>query len=257
MIINWPLVTVLFCLSVPGVIIAIKRLIYFLLPNNTKELKQRISRFAILQTLVMVFILCLAGTVLSRSTGLRAPVLEAMLNGTAEISTFYPMLLPVLGYTLLGLIIFLTFYYGVASKLLDKKNREIINALRITLGVDGCVLYGGVVEEIIARWGLMNLTTFFAIIFVKHPSNMIIWISILISGLIFAVGQLPGYLAAGCTSTRNFIYSSIMLSMCQSVLFGYLFWQYGLVCSILSHMLFHLGWALYDLKFGASSHTAT
>lgn len=251
MTINWPLLTTLFCLSIPGTLIAIKRLIYFLLPDNTEELKKRISRFAIAQTLVTVLLMCVAGTIISRSTGLRAPILEAFLEGKAGISAFIPILLPTILYALVGLVTFCILYYGLAKHVIDEKSLQIMTKLRITLGIDGCVLYGGVVEEIIARWGLLNLATFFALIFTKQPSTLIIWFSIFISGIIFAIGQLPAYIAAGCTSSQQFIYSFIALSLFQSVIFGYLFWQYGLMCSILAHMLFHLGWALYDFKLSA------
>lgn len=253
MTINWPLITILFCISIPGTLIAIRRLIYFLLPDNTEEIKKRITRFAMVQTLLMVLVMCFAGAVLSKSTGLHAPILEALLAGKAGISAFSPILLPALLYALLGIIIFCILYYGLAKRILDEKSVQVITKLRVALGVDGCVLYGGVTEEIIGRWGLMNLATFFILIFTKQPTNTVIWLSIFISGLIFAVGQLPAYLAAGCTSNRHFIYAFVLLSLCQSVLFGYLFWQYGLICAILAHMLFHLGWALCDLKFGGDA----
>lgn len=246
MTINWPLITVLFCLSIPGVVIAIKRLIYFLLPDNSDELKKRMSRFAILQTLFMVFILSFAGTVLSPSTGLRDPILEALLRGTAGISALGPILLPTVLYAFFGVLVFLLLYYGIITRIADKKNMEIMANIRTTLGIDGCVLYGGVVEEIIARWGLMNLAAFFALLFTKQYPRLIIWISIFISGLVFAVSQIPAYLAAGCTSNRRFIYSLILLSLYQSILFGYLFWQYGLIAAILAHMLFHLGWTVFE-----------
>lgn len=55
----------------------------FLLSDNSDALKKRISGFAILQTLFMVFILSLAGTILSKSTGLGDPILEGLLQGTA------------------------------------------------------------------------------------------------------------------------------------------------------------------------------
>ncbi|MFJ1269753.1 CPBP family intramembrane glutamate endopeptidase [Legionella lytica] len=255
MIINWPLVTVLFCLSIPGVLIAIKRLIYFLLPENSEELKKRIGRFAIVQTLVLVFILCLAGAVLSQSTGLWATPLDDLLHGKAGISILFPLLLPALGYALLSLFVFLVLYHVLAKRLIDEKSLQIMHNLRVALGVDGCVLYGGVVEEIIARWGLMNLATFFAIIFMQHTTNLIIWMSIIVSGLIFAAGQIPAYLAAGCSSSRKFIYSYTLISASQSIIFGYVFWQYGLVCSIISHMLFHLGWAFYSSVFNKGNAT--
>lgn len=246
MTINWPLVTVLFCLSIPGVVIAIKRLVYFLLPDNSEELKKRMSRFAILQTLFMILILSFAGSVLSPTTNLHASILEALLQGTSGIHALFSILLPTVLYAFFGLLIFCLLYYGVIERILDKKSLEIMSNLRTALGVDGCVLYGGVVEEVIARWGLMNLTAFFILLFTNQYHNLIIWISLFISSLIFAIGQLPAYLAAGCSSNRRFIYSLITLSLYQSLLFGFLFWQYGLITAILAHMLFHLGWAVFE-----------
>lgn len=246
MTINWPLITVLFCLSIPGVVIAIKRLIYFLLPDNSEELKKKMSRFAILQILFMVFILSFAGSVLSPTTGLHDAILEGLLQGTAGVGALLPILLPTVLYAFFGVLFFLVLYYGVITRIVDKQNIEIMAKFRTALGVDGCVLYGGVVEEIIARWGLLNLAAFFALLFTKQYPSLIIWISIFVSGLIFAVSQLPAYLAAGCTSNRRFIYSLVLLSLYQSLLFGYLFWQYGLIAAILAHMLFHLGWATFE-----------
>lgn len=102
MTINWPLIIVLFCLSIPGVVIAIKRLIYFLLPENSEELKKRASRFAILQTLFMVLVLCIAGSVLSNTTGLHATILEELLQGTVGINALIPILLPTVLYAFWG-----------------------------------------------------------------------------------------------------------------------------------------------------------
>ncbi len=48
--INWPLIAVLFGISIPGILIVIPRIINFLLPNNTPELKNRFSRRIIIQT---------------------------------------------------------------------------------------------------------------------------------------------------------------------------------------------------------------
>lgn len=246
MIINWPLIIILFCLSIPGVLIAMKRLIYFLLPNNTNELKKRISRFAIIQTLLMVFVMSFAGSVLSVRTGLKDPVLEAILQGIYGLNAFLPMILPTFLYSLLGLIIFCILYYGVVASILDDLSFERMGKIRSALGVDGCVLYGGVVEEVIARWGLMNVVAFFALIFAKQINSPVIITSIILSGLLFAVGQIPAYLAAGCVSSRRLVYSITILSLWQSLVFGFLFWQYGIVSAILGHMFFHLAWAQYD-----------
>ncbi|KGP64233.1 membrane protein [Legionella norrlandica] len=246
MIINWPMIIVLFCLSVPGVLIAIHRLVYFLLANNTEQLKKRFSRFVVFQTLFTVFIMSFAGSVLSPRTGLGDSILENLLQGKASLNAFQSILLPTVLYALLGLVIFCVLYYGLVGSILDEKSFNIMSRLRSVIGLDGCVLYGGVVEEVIARWGLMNVITFFALLFTSQINQEIIIISIFLSGFIFAVGQIPAYIAAGYSSTRRFLYSFITLSLWQSLLFGFLFWQYGLISAILAHMLFHLGWDRYD-----------
>jgi hypothetical protein len=196
----------------------------------------------------MVLILSIAGAVLSPTTGLRAPELEALLQGTAGVSVLEPILLPSLLYAFFGLLGFCILYYGIVQRIMDKKSLEILKNIRIALGVDGCVLYGGVVEEVIARWGLMNLTLFFFLLFTKNHPYLLNLIAIFVSSLLFAVGQLPAYRAAGCISTRPFLYSFVGLSVYQSLIFGYLFWQYGLMAAILAHMLFHLGWALVEFR---------
>lgn len=246
MIINWPLIIVLFCLCIPGVCIAISRLIYFLLPQNSDVLKQRFSRFAVIQTLLMVFVMSFAGAVLSARTGLNAPVLEAILAGSATLASIQPILLPTFLYSLGGLVIFCLLYYGVVGSILDAQSFQAMSKMRAAIGLDGCVLYGGVVEEVVVRWGLLNVVTFFALMFAKQINNTIIIFSIFMSGLLFAVGQIPAYIAAGCISSRRFLYSLVLLSLFQSLIFGFLFWQYGLIAAILGHMLFHIGWGYYD-----------
>ncbi|MBL7480553.1 CPBP family glutamic-type intramembrane protease [Legionella bononiensis] len=248
MIINWPLIIVLFCLCIPGVSIAMSRLIYFLLPQNSDVLKKRFSRFAVLQTLLMVFVMSFAGSVLSEQTGLNAPLLEAILAGKGGLDSFQSILFPTFLYTLVGTVIFFVFYYGIVGSILDEHSFQIMAKLRAALGIDGCVLYGGVVEEIIVRWGLMNVVAYFGLMFAKQKNNTVIVTSIILSGLLFAVGQVPAYIAAGCIASRRFLYSLVLLSLWQSLLFGFLFWYYGLVSAILGHMLFHLAWGYYDKK---------
>ena len=183
--------------------------------------------------------------VLSLRTGLNAPLLEALLQGTKGISALIPILMPTILYTGAGLVVFCVLYYGLVRSLIDERSFQVMKSMRSALRLDGCVLYG-VVEEVIARWGLFNVVLFFAMLFAGQRSYAMIIMSLILSGLLFAVGQIPAYRAAGCLPTRRVLYSIVALSLCQSLLFGFLFWQYGLISAILAHMLFHIGWAQYD-----------
>ncbi|AHE66166.1 CPBP family intramembrane metalloprotease [Legionella oakridgensis] len=246
MTINWPLVIVLFVLAIPGVFIAIPRLINLLLSKNSAQIKKRLSGLAIGQTLLMVFVMSIAGSVLSVSTGLNASLLESLLRGESVVTAIQDGLLPVFLYTLGGLVIFFILYYGVVASFLDETTLKIMQTLRGSIGLDGCMLYGGVVEELLGRWGLMNLMAFFAILFSGQRGPLIFWSAILISGGMYTLGHIPAYLAAGCQPTHRFFYSLVLLQGWQAILFGLLFWHYGLLFAIIAHMLFHLGWWLYD-----------
>ncbi|KTC66416.1 Uncharacterised protein (plasmid) [Legionella adelaidensis] len=244
--INWPLVIILCGIALPGIYIAVPRLIDYLLKENSDELKKRISRIAIAQTLVMVFLMCLGGSVLANYTGLGDPILNALLQKSAIVVPIQEMLLPVFIGTIIGLLGFFILYYWLVSSFLDSHTLNIMQKIRGALKLDGSMLYGGVVEEILARWGLMNLVLFFVLLFNKQLSIAILWISIIVSSIFYTLSQLPAYFAAGCLSTRRFAYSLIILNLWLGIVFGYIFWQYGILAAITSHILFHLGWWFYD-----------
>ncbi len=225
--------------------IAIPRLISILLTKNSEELRGRISHFAIAQTLVMTFLMSLAGAVFSLSTGLKASLLEALLQGQPVIALIQNMALPTLLYTVGGLLMFLVLYYGLLGSILDLRSLQAMRKIRAGLGPDGCILYS-VVEEVLARWGLMNVSAYFGILFTGQKSAAVIWISIFFSGIFFGLGQLPAYFAAGSRISSRFIFCILLLHLWQAILFGWLFWQYDLVASIVGHMLFQVGWLVYD-----------
>lgn len=244
MSVNWPIIIFLFGLSLPGVYITMPRLIRFLLPGNSDALKQKFSRIAVVQTLIMVFVMSFSGAVLSLRTGFHTPFFEVA--KVIELNDIPSIWLPTILFAVIGLIVFCGLYYGVVESILDEKSLEIMSKLRAAIGLDGCILYGGVVEEVIARWGLMNLIAFSIMAFVTNNNDLVAWMAILISGLMFGIGQLPAYLAAGCVSSRRLIYCILLLYLWQSMVFGYLYWQYGLISAIIAHMIFHLGWWVYD-----------
>jgi hypothetical protein len=253
MSIYWPMIIVLVCLTLPGIFIAIPRLMHFMLKNNTESVVKRMSHFAIGQSFIMVFIMALAGSVLSKKTGLSAPILYPLLEGTPIQLNIIDNLLSIFSITIIGLLIFLVMYYGLLNKAIGEGNKRIMQAMRKSIGLDGCMLYGGVVDEIIARWGLLNVTVFFGVLIIGNLSTQIIWFSIIISSILYTFVQIPAYLAAGCKSSRPFFYSMVLLNAWQSILFGLIFWKFGLLVAILSHMVFHLIWWLYDKPSSVTS----
>lgn len=245
--INWLLVLLVVVISVPGVFVVMPRYVAFLLPKHSIELKRKATRFVIGQSILLVLAMSVCGVLLSSRTGLQDPLLHSLMQGQFALNSFLAIFLPVLGYSLLVFFLFCILYYGVVHAILDTHSLEVLRQLRLALKLDGCLLYGGISEEVIARWGLMNLVTFFSLLFAQQVSHhAVVTASLFISSLMFAVGQIPAYIAAGCVASRRFAYSFVLLSLCQSLVFGLVFWQYGLIASIMAHVLFHLFWASYD-----------
>lgn len=111
-------------------------------------------------------------------------------------------------------------------------------------------LYGGITEELLLRWGLMSLVGFalFATIGREQesPSDGIMWIAILVSAIVFAIGHLPA-VAATYSLTPGLIAYIIVGNSVGGIVFGWLFWQRSLEAAILSHASVHVVFVTFSI----------
>ncbi|MDR3476599.1 MAG: CPBP family intramembrane metalloprotease [Gammaproteobacteria bacterium] len=200
------------------------------------------------QTLILISLAAAFGVAASNQTNLHAPFLEALVSGKIAWDALQPQILPSLVVGIAGAVIFLMVYYGVCRPRLDKKTIQCMESLRMSSGIWGRVLYGGIVEEVLSRWGLMMFFVWVGTFF-GGPSPFILWAAIIISGLLFGLGHLPAYLSFGCKKTPAFMISMLGLNLWASIIFGWLFWHYGLCAAMIAHALFHLVWYPFDVYF--------
>lgn len=251
---NWVLFFILIGLCMPGIL--------FLIPitkNIYKSLKQRLPVtkkipsemgfiiISTIQTLILISIAAAFGTAVSNKTNLHAPFLEALANGQDTWSALQPQILPSLLVGTGGSVIFLIAYYFIFRPRLDKETIQCMENLRMSAGIFGRVFYGGIVEEVLCRWGLMMFFVWIGTLLLGEPTPFTLWTAILISGLLFGLGHLPAYLSFGCKKTSSFITTIIGLNLWASIIFGWLFWHYGLCSAIIAHALFHIVWYPFDL----------
>lgn len=92
--------------------------------------------------------------------------------------------------------------------------------------------YGGVCEEVLMRLGLMTVIVFLAqFIGLKEASH---WAGIGISTIFFAAGHLPvNFMEYG--KSPPVIARTLLLNSMVGLLFGWLYWQYGLESAMISH----------------------
>ncbi|MZQ97349.1 MAG: CPBP family intramembrane metalloprotease [Acidaminobacter sp.] len=114
------------------------------------------------------------------------------------------------------------------------------------------VLYGGVVEEVLLRLGLMTLILWLLAKGSrrKHEENGIgsngqvisvshAWIAIAISSLLFALGHLPAT-AQMMGLSVPIVIRALLLNGIAGLGFGWLYWKKGLLYAMLGHMMAHI-----------------
>ncbi len=254
---NWALFFCLVGICLPGVIVAIPQLLNSLektiisnLPEGKKiPPKSVLIVISMTQNLILVAIAAAVGIALAHRVGLQAPFFETLVSGGAVLGALRPQIAPTLIGGVGGAIVFIAAYYVVFRPRLDDQTVKAMEDLRAGLGIWSRILYGGIYEEILTRWGLMTLLVWLGALLAGGPAPAVVWIAIVISGVLFGLGHLPAHLAAGCKKTPLFLAAMISLNLWAALIFGWLFWQYGLLSAILAHMIFHLLWLPFDLHF--------
>jgi hypothetical protein len=101
------------------------------------------------------------------------------------------------------------------------------------------LLYGGITEELLMRYGFMTLVVWMVFKISKSLSNTTYIIGILLSSLLFAVGHLPIVLTISNPSFALIAYI-IIGNSAAGILFGYQYWKKGLEAAMIAHMFAHL-----------------
>ena len=109
----------------------------------------------------------------------------------------------------------------------------------------------GITEEIIFRLGIMSLFVSIMQYFVKRktPSNKIIWIGNITTGIIFGLIHLP-------MSNNYYELTSIVIgttvigNIITGTTFGWIFWRYGLLMAMLAHICFDIVFHVIASPFG-------
>jgi hypothetical protein len=198
---------------------------------------------SLLQPAILLAIAVLIGTALARKVGLTSPVTEALASEGDAMQAFRPQWLPgLVGGISGGITIVAIAFIWKPFLPPDVVTRvaELGNLLPITTRI----LYGGVTEELLLRWGLMTLLVWIPWrVFQKRdgvPKLLYFISAILISSLVFAIGHLP--IASLLVPKLTIALTSYVIAANSAfgLIAGYLYWKKGLESAILAHMLTHV-----------------
>ncbi len=107
------------------------------------------------------------------------------------------------------------------------------------------VLYGGITEEILLRWGWMTFLVWLGWRTVQRgrgrPSPAVVWVAIAASAVTFGAAHLPAVAAVVGVLTMDAVAYVVVANAAFGLIAGWLFLRYGLEASIGAHMLAHVG----------------
>jgi membrane protease YdiL (CAAX protease family) len=106
------------------------------------------------------------------------------------------------------------------------------------------VLYGGITEELLIRWGVMSFLVWVAYRLTQKSGSDIrshnYIFAIIVSSLIFGLGHLPVAFALSSVVTIHLVAYIVLGNAAFGFIAGYLYWRRGLECAIGAHVIAHL-----------------
>jgi membrane protease YdiL (CAAX protease family) len=196
-----------------------------------------ISLAGLAQSALLLALAVWAGVGLTPSIGLRAPAFEAVVTGRPIGPALRPQILPgLIAGVLGGIVLFAAFRYapGAVVELQD----------RFAVPIAARVLYGGITEELLLRWGLMTALVWLAWRFLQQRNGPVgvgfVWLAIAVSALMFAAGHLPATSFLLGTLNVPVVAFVIGVNTAFGLLVGYLYWRHGLESAMIAHALAHV-----------------
>lgn len=102
------------------------------------------------------------------------------------------------------------------------------------------LLYGGVTEELLMRFGVMTLITWVIFKITKKLTTPVYWTAIIASSVLFALGHLPIVFAAIAEPTMATLLYIIFANSVGGLIFGYVYYRKGLESAFIAHIFAHV-----------------
>lgn len=235
---RWRLGAVLWLLGMPGVLAVLWALLPPLMAHQALLPLPLWAVVALsgLQTAVLLACAVAAGVWLAPRVGLQAPVVAACLSERPAAPAARAQLVPGLWAGALAAA-WLWGLAQVAPPELRSAAPGGAGALAVKL------LYGGITEELLVRWGLMTLLAWLGWRLLqrgKGPvSRGVMAAAVVVSAVLFAVGHLPAAQAMAGALTPGVVAFVLVGNTAFGLLAGWLFARHGLEAAMLAHVLAH------------------
>lgn len=235
----WKLGGALWVLGLPGVVAVVWAL---LAPLKANEALLPLPLWAVvslsgLQTAVLLALAVAVGAWLAPRVGLRAPAMSSWLTGKPIGPALRAQCMP----GMLGGVVGAAWLWTlslVAPAPLQPSDPSSAMPLLVKL------LYGGITEELLMRWGLMTLLLWLGWRVAQRgqgqPGKVLVAGAVLFSTVLFAVGHLPAAQAMAGALTPQVVAFVLVGNTGFGLVAGWLYARHGLEAALIAHVLAHL-----------------
>ncbi|MDQ2077128.1 type II CAAX prenyl endopeptidase Rce1 family protein [Marinimicrobium sp. ABcell2] len=246
------LIGLLVGISLPGIV-----LIALQVPGMVEHLDAELPPRAVLilsaaiQSLVLVSVVAALGAWVAPKVNLRAPAIEGLVDGNSPrsiLASQAKFALPV-GFGVGVLIV------AVEAVVFQPYLPDTLYLLGTPMTLNyllAALTYGGIVEEVLLRWGVMSLVAWliFLVLGRRHLGIALVLGNIL-AAILFGIGHLPAVGLMVGELTTPIILRTLILNAVPGFIFGMFFQRRGLEAAMFAHMGVHVGMAVPRVIFGA------
>jgi hypothetical protein len=199
---------------------------------------------SLIQPTLLLALAVFVGRLLAPKVGLSAPAFEALARGKSFVAALRPQIIPGVIAGLIAAVVIVVSWALLRPSLPAEfvSRAEAFNRLA---PLPMRLLYGGITEEILLRWGLLSLLVWAAWkVFQRgrrQPGAVCFAGAIIISSIVFGVGHLPIAVALGGSLTLPIVAYIITANSVFGIIAGYLYWRKGLEAAITAHIVTHVG----------------
>jgi len=203
---------------------------------------------SLVQPSVILALAVVIGVALAPRVGLSAPAAEAVASGGDVFKPLKSQFAPgVLGGLAGGICIVLISL--ISRQFLSAPVVDRIAKFSAVVPFPTRILYGGITEELLLRWGFMTLIVWAASRVLQknqnHPRGGFFVGAILVSSLVFGAGHLPvAYVLLPEFFNGALVLFVIFANSAFGLIAGYLYWKRGLESAMIAHIFCHLLLAL-------------
>jgi len=183
------------------------------------------------------------GAVLAPRIGLDAPAVRLALAGRLPGPVLRRQA-RVAAWTGLGAGLLLAGYATATDPYFASLSAEAASRIQaLTPPLATRLLYGGITEEILARWGVLTLGSWLAWRLLgrpERPADGVYWTGIMTAAMVFALAHLPFLYGIAGDPPLWLILAALATNALAGTAFGWLFWRMGLEAAMMAHALAHV-----------------